>query len=418
MSYAISKDPGDAKTAIIGERSTPLYITIVTETWRPDINGVAMTCGKMADGLVKLGAHVQVVQTTTQSPTLEPHLELITLGSFNLPFYKEVSLGLPSYSSLKKIWQGNRPDLVLLVTEGPLGLSALHTAKKLKIPVVSEFHTNFQLYSKHYGVGFLEPFIRRYLKYFHNQTLKTFVPTEELQQQLESEGFNALCTVARGVDTELFTSKRRSQALREQWGLNPNQLVVIYVGRIAAEKNINLAIKAFRQIKMLNSGAQFIMVGDGPMRSKLQTENSDFIFCGMQTGTELAEHYASADLCLIPGTTETFGNVLLEAMASGLAVVCFDYAAAKEHLQNQHNGCSVILHDELAYIRATLVLASNTALRQSMGQWAERSMHRYSWDNVYHDFLHNITSLLNNSAVAPGTNQTPSPVEITESHQT
>lgn len=416
MSYAITDYLANSASAA-NASSNPLSITIVTETWRPDINGVAMTCGRMADGLVNLGARVQVVQTAAQEPHFEPDLDMITLKSFNLPFYKEVTLGFPNRSLLLKRWQEDRPDLILLVTEGPLGFSALRVAKKLNIPVVSEFHTNFQLYSKDYGLSYLEPVIRSYLRYFHNHTLKTFVPTKEIRQQLENYGFQNLCTVARGIDTTLFSSRRRSQALRKQWGLDPNQLAVIYVGRIAREKNIHLAVMAFRQLQKINSEARFIMVGDGPIRTKLQAENSDFIFCGMQTGETLAEHYASADMCLFPSTTETFGNVLLEAMASGLATVCFDYAAAKDHLQNQDNGYSVTLHDEDAYIRATLALNRNPVQRQSMGRSAERSMRHYSWENVYTEFLHNITSLLNKPLTKTDTKPSPSPVEITESDQ-
>ncbi len=377
-----------------GNFSSPVYISVVTDTWRPDINGVALTCGKMVDGFAELGAQIQLVQPVIKDADCEPEYEVVSVVGIKLPFYREVTIGVSSKNLLKQNWRKKRPDMVLVITEGLLGRSAMNVAQSMNIPVISEYHTNFQQYTRHYGFGLLEAIINNHLRRFHNRSVTTLVPTDEIKQKLSNKGFKSLITVARGVDTQLFTPNRRSEKLRRQWNLDPDQLAVIYVGRIAPEKNIDLAIKSFRRLEKINSRARFILVGDGPSRQKIESDNPDFFFCGMQTNESLATHYASADLYLFPSITETFGNVLLEAMASGLPAVCFDYAAAKRHVRNHYNGRSIPLENEAAFIKAAIELSSNTVLRKSIGNYARTSILEHSWENVYRSYAGIIENIL------------------------
>lgn len=379
---------------LVGSFSKSLYISVVTDTWRPDINGVALTSGKMMDGLVNLGARIQLVQPVIANPSDEPEYEVLTVAGFRLPFYREVSLGVSSRKLLRRQWSHKRPDLVIIITEGLLGRSAMVNAQRLEIPVISEYHTNFQQYTRHYGFGFLESLINSYLRRFHNRAQMTLVPTDDIRQKLEKKGYRTLLTVARGIDTDLFNPNRRCEKLRRSWGLEPDQLAVIYVGRIAPEKNIDLAVSAFRRLQKINTRARFILVGDGPYRSQLESEHQDFIFCGMQRDEALAAHYASADLYLFPSITETFGNVLLEAMASGLPSVCFDYAAARRHARNRVNARSVILNNNKEFISAAVELASNRTLCRMIGNNARMSIMEYSWESVYRSYAGIINSVL------------------------
>ncbi len=224
------------------------------------------------------------------------------------------------------------------------------------IPAVSGFHTNFHSYCKHYGVGWLQHVALRYLRWFHNQTERTLVSNEELRDQLQDVGFLNVGIIERGVDSQLFTPERRCTELRREWGLSKDDLALIYVGRIAAEKNLAVAVEAYRAIKRCNGRIKFVLVGDGPQRQSLQRENPDLIFTGMRMGEELGKHYASADVFLFPSETETFGNVTLEAMASGLAVVAYNYACAKLHITNGETGVLVKFGDANSFVGSACAL--------------------------------------------------------------
>jgi glycosyltransferase involved in cell wall biosynthesis len=230
-----------------------------------------------------------------------------------------------------------------------LGLSAARAARRLGIPVVSGFHTNFHHYCKHYGVSWLQDLALRYLRWFHNQTDCTVVSNEDLRSRLLVAGFKNVTILDRGVDSRLFSPQRRCKELRREWGSSDDDPVLIYVGRIAPEKNLALAIESYRAMKSHCDRLKFVIVGDGPHRRALQREHPELIFAGMQTGERLARYYASADVFLFPSETETFGNVTLEAMASGLVVVAYNYAGAKLHITDGETGVLVRLGDAKAF---------------------------------------------------------------------
>ena len=295
-------------------------------------------------------------------------------------------MGLPAKRALFRLWSLQRPDIVHIVTEGPLGWSALAAATKLKLPVSAGFHTNFHSYSQHYGVGFLRKPIAAYLRKFHNKAQATVVPTEYLRRELALQGFDNLRVVSRGVDTRLYTPARRNPQLRGQWGATDGELVVLYVGRIAPEKNLQLVVDAFWGIRTRVPKARLVMVGDGPERTALALQHPEIVFAGTRIGEDLAAHYASADLFLFTSLTETFGNVTLEAMASGLAVVAYDYAAAQQYLAHEHSGLLVPFDDGEAFVRLATALAADPQRLASLRVEARASAERIDWDNVFDDF--------------------------------
>ena len=318
-----------------------LRLAVVTETYPPEVNGVAISLSRFVEGLRERNHAIQLIrprQALGDQPTRVPGFdELLTFG-MPIPRYPDLKMGLPAKRALIKQWTLSRPDLVHIVTEGPLGWSALQAALKLKIPVCSDFRTNFHAYSLHYGIGWLKKPIVAYLRKFHNRTLMTMVPTEQLRAELAAAGFRNLRVVARGVDTQLFNPKRRSEALRREWGVAPGAPVVVHVGRLAAEKNLSALTAAFLKIRQQQPQARLLLVGDGPEKKALKSLVPEAIFAGIRRGEDLAAHYASADIFLFPSVTETFGNVTLEAMASGLPVVAYDYAAASQHLRHETSG--------------------------------------------------------------------------------
>lgn len=362
-----------------------MHVGIVTETYLPDVNGVAMTLGRLVEGLTERGHRVQLVrpaQGPEDRPTCNEVLREHLTPGFSIPFYPQLRAGFVTRHSLRRLWRENRPEVLYIATEGPLGWVAARQAAAWNIPVLSGFHTRFAHYSRHYHLGWLEPAVERYLRAFHRGTACTLVPTHELQQQLEAMDYGQSEVLSRGVDCQALGPDRRSMDLRATWGVGENELVVLYVGRLAAEKNLEDAIAAFEAIQWEQPAARFVLVGDGPMRRQLAIEHPDFIFCGTQTGMELAQHYASADLFLFPSRTETFGNVVLEAMASGLPVVAYDYAAAAMHMADGKAGLAVPFDDPAAFVRTALKLARSPLLRRQTGGMAREQACLMDWSGV------------------------------------
>ena len=368
-----------------GDGSRRLRVGIVTETYGPEVNGVAMTVGRMVDGLLARGHSVQLIrprQHPRDDPRRDGPLDVWPVAGAAIPFYRDLRVGFPAGRLLLERWRQTPPDVVHIVTEGPLGGSALAVARRLRLRVISDFHTNFHAYSRHYGMGLLARPIVAYLRRFHNRTDCTLVPTEELAAELRTLGFHRLRVLARGVDTRLFDPAHRDSALRRGWGAGPADPVVLYVGRLAAEKNLQLVLAAYRALRALQPATRLVLVGDGPLAGRLHARHPEIVFSGMRIGADLAAHYASADLFLFPSLTETFGNVTLEAMASGLAVVAFDYAAARRHIVHGQSGLLAPRGDQAAFIESACRLASDLALRQTLGQAARQAVLASDWERI------------------------------------
>lgn len=363
-----------------------LRVSLVTETFPPEINGVAMTLGRLVEGLQARDHQVQLIrprQGLETNPESVDNLEQVLRPGFPIPRYAGLNMGLPAKGMLGRLWATHRPDIVHIATEGPLGWSALGAARKLRIPVISGFHTNFHSYSRHYGFGWLKKPIHAYLRKFHNQTGMTLVPTLGLCRELSAAGYRNVEVLARGVDTRLYHPARRDAALRREWGIAEDGLAVLYVGRIAPEKNLALLTRTFAAIAAQRPDARLIMVGDGPELAALRQTQPGYVFRGARIGEDLARHYASADLFIFPSTTETFGNTLTEAMASGLACVSYDYAAAAEHLRHGRNGVKAPLHDEAAFIDQARWLAEHPEAIGEIGRQARESMLPLTWDVIH-----------------------------------
>lgn len=362
-----------------------LRVALVTETWPPEVNGVAMTLRRMVDGLIERGHAVQLIrprQTPGDTALQGEALEELLSGSLRLPRYEGLKLGLPARARLVREWSLRRPDLVHVATEGPLGWTAVTAANKLRIPVTSDFHTNFDHYSGHYGMAWLRQPVAAYLRRFHNRTAATYVPTAELAAQLSARGYARVEVISRGVDTTLYAPARRDEMLRREWGVAPGGLAVICVGRIAPEKNLALVLRAFDAIRRVRADARMTLVGDGPLREALARAHPHVVFAGMRHGEDLAAHYASADLFLFPSQTETFGNVTLEAMASGVCPVAYDYAVASEVIHDLGNGALARFGDAEGFVERALQLASADELRAQLGAAARRTAEGIDWECV------------------------------------
>jgi glycosyltransferase involved in cell wall biosynthesis len=364
-------------------------ITFVTETFPPEINGVAMTFGVVARELGRRRHEVTVYRprrSDLPNPGAQSDFREVPMPGLPIPGYPLLRLGLPAGRRLKRLWRADRPDIVHVTTEGPLGASAISAARRLGIPVTSSFHTNFHSYARLYGCAPLRGTALAWLRHVHNRTQLTFTPTEELRGELGGLGFRNLTVFSRGVDTRQFGPERRSFALRSSWGVSPDDPVVLHVGRLAVEKNYPLLFRAFAAMRAAQPNCRCVLVGDGPLRSTLERKHPECIFTGFIPRDELARHCASADIYIHASLTETFGNVLTEAMASGLAAASFDYAAGRQFIRSEENGLAVPVDQPEALIAAAVRLATDGELRRRLRRAARTTLEAQSWENVVVQF--------------------------------
>lgn len=364
---------------------------IVSDTFPPDINGVARTLQTLSRGLAARGHGVTVITTTeaSRAENARHGVNVESVAALPVPGYDGIRVGLASRRFIAERIAALKPDALYVAVETIMGANAIRAARQCGVRAVSGFHTNFHSYSQDYRLPLLKNMAMRYLRWLHNRTARTLTPSESTAEQLRTLGIRNVGVLGRGVDTKHFHPGRRDAALRREWGAVDSAPVAIFVGRIAAEKNLPLAVRAFEQITKADPAARCVFVGDGPKAASLREEHPGFIFAGARTGGDLARHYASADVFVFPSLTETFGNVLTEALASGLVTVSYDYAAARQHVRHAENGFVAGLEDEDSFL---------TAAREALARWqdaplrqaARATAEKLSWSAITEQFEHEL----------------------------
>lgn len=387
-----------------------MKIALITETFPPQINGVSRTLGRLADFLVSQGHEVLVVHpryadkgVSEIAQQLVHSYELVEMPAWPLPFYREVVLPRPPLGRYKQALDAFKPDLVHIATEAGLGLSALRFCRKRGWPVVSSFHTNFDAYARHYRLTWLVPAIAGYLRWFHNRTAATFVPSQTIIHRLEGLGFERLKLWPRGVETSHFRPDRPGAlAVREQFGIPANAVVVGHCGRLAPEKNTNYLVDAFSALLEIAPQVHLLIVGDGPSRKGFEARLRQSAnaagrvhFTGYLTGEPLADTYAAMDLFALSSRTETFGNVLLEAMASGLPVVALAEGGPADVVQDGMTGR--LLPPEAAPTEMAAILADWTEgveERKRMAAQARSYADRQTWETIMRRMVEDYRAVL------------------------
>ena len=318
-----------------------------------------------------------------ESQPTRPDVHLVR--SINVPFYKELYLPLPPFGSIRRAIDEFRPDVVHIATEATLGLTVLRHVRRRKLVTVSSFHTNFDQYSRHYRVGWANGTIWRYLRWFHNRTRETYVPSQTTIRGLEALGFERLVLWPRGVNGTLFRPDRQGrQQVRQSLGWGPDDLVISYVSRIAPEKNVSYLADALAVVAARRPDVRILFVGDGPTRGELERRIGGIAtFAGYRMGEELADYYSAGDLFAFTSLTETFGNVVLEAMASGMPVAALRAGGVGDTVLPGKTGLLVDpVEPPERFAEAILSLIAVPDMLRTMAEAARAYALSQSWDAI------------------------------------
>lgn len=357
---------------------------LITDTFPPLINGVSRTLQILATGLAKAGHSVEVV-TTVAGGCPHERVTITKVPSMPLPGYPGLRLGYASRRFFDKRMRARRPDGVYVAVESIMGMNAINAARRLGIRVVSGFHTNFHSYSKDYRVPLLKGLAARYLSWFHNRTARTLTPSMTTADELREMGVSRVGVMGRGVDASMFHPSKRDHELRAMLGADDHTPVALYAGRIAAEKNLELAISAFLAVRRAHPGAPCVFAGGGPRVAELRAKYPEFHFAGSCDDDLLARHYASADVFVFPSLTETYGNVIAEAMASGLVTVAFNYAAGQKLICHHETGFLAPFGDTEHFLASVLLALANWQNAQ-MRAAARRAVEPLAWSDIVAQF--------------------------------
>jgi len=356
-----------------------------------DVNGVATTIRKMAAAGAAAGKELIVVTSRSELNIDNiPIKNFRPIGEFELPEYELQKLSFPPILQMLDYIQRKKFSEIIISTPGPIGLTALLAAKMLNLQTSGIYHTDFPQYVRILTEdSFLESAAWHYMHWFYGQLDTVFVSSEQYRQSWINRGFDPekLKIFPRGLDTELFNPARRDPAFWEKYGAATNgEVRLLYVGRISREKDLDVLANAYRRLREEGLSVQLFVVGHGPYTQALSETLPDAVFTGYLTGLELATAYASADVFAFPSTTDTFGNVIIEAQASGVPVVVSDSGGPKELVDDKTNGLVTKSHDVEDFTRAIRALIVDPALRERMGDCARQSVIDLSWPNAFRKF--------------------------------
>jgi glycosyltransferase involved in cell wall biosynthesis len=355
-----------------------------------DVNGVATTIRKMTAAAVAAGKDLTVVTSRNELEIDDiPIKNFKPIGEFELPEYELQKLSFPPIMQMLDFIQREQFTEIIISTPGPIGLTALLAAKMLNLKTSGIYHTDFPQYIRILTEdSFLESVTWRYMHWFYGQLDTVFVNSEEYRQSWIKRGFEPekLKILPRGLDTELFHPSRRDPKFWDKFGKTNGQVRLLYVGRVSREKDLDILVQAYRRLCDQKIPVQLLVVGHGPYSQALAKAVPEALFTGYLGGKDLAAAYASADIFVFPSTTDTFGNVIIEAQASGVPVIVSDSGGPKELVDNDSNGLITKSHDAEDFARAIRELVVNADKRKAMGVRARESVVNRTWPSAVRKF--------------------------------
>lgn len=363
-----------------------MKIALFSDTFSPQINGVTNTLGKLVKYFEEKNIEYKVFVPQYDEEDIDSHTE--RFYSFKFFLYPECRLALPNIFRVSQVISEFQPDIIHIMTEFNMGITGLHYGKKYNIPTISNYTTNFPQYTDYYKLEFFKQPIWDYMRWFHNQNNITLCPSNEAQKLLNKNGINNTDIFSRGIDSQKYNPDYRNDHLRKMLGIE-NKTAFLYVGRVSIEKDLDILSESYKAIKeKYKNNVALIITGEGPYLEKCkELFPEDTIYTGFKKGRELAEIYASSDIFVCPSSTETFGNVVLEAMTSGLAVIGADAGGIKEIIDHKHNGLKFKARDANELIDCMAELIDHTPLREYLKMNGRKFGINRSWDKIMDGLL-------------------------------
>ncbi|MES3630396.1 MAG: glycosyltransferase family 1 protein [Longimonas sp.] len=363
------------------EAAAPKRVALFAGAYNHIADGVSLTLNRLVKHLAAQDdTAVRVFAPTIENPALThagTFCPVPSVPALGRPEYR-ISLGLSTEA--RQVIQAFDPTIFHIATPDLLGFHALQTARRKKRPVVASYHTHFSSYLKYYKLTALEPVLWSYLRSFYTQCEHIYVPSSAMADILRAHGITeGLRPWERGIDTEAFHPKHRSLSWRRERGIKEHEVVVGFVSRLVWEKGLALLPEIHDALKQRGCDARMLIVGDGPAREELEEALPDAHFTGFLRGTELATAYASADAFVFPSDTETFGNVTLEAMASGVPTVCADAVGSRDLVDEGTTGFLCPPGNVHAFADALAQLIQDDSRRSGMAEAARTRAHKYEW---------------------------------------
>jgi phosphatidylinositol alpha 1,6-mannosyltransferase len=361
-----------------------MRIAIFSEVYWPMVSGVSLTLQRLVDGLTERG-HVARVYSATYPLDGRPDLpEVHRSPSRPLFISPEVQWAFPDQHAIRADLAAFQPDLVHLATEFPIGVAGLRAARALRVPIVASAHTDYERYATRYGLSWAVGPGWHYLRWFYQHAARVLAPSETYRVHLEARGVARTGVWTRGVDGRRFHPHFRSDSYRRRCDVGPNEVLVTYVGRLAPEKNLGLLLEAWERLGDRRRIARLAFVGDGLMVPEIRSRPlADVTLQGVLRGDALSEAYASADVYVLPSTTETFGNTLLEAMASGVASIAASAGGVLDFATPGGNAWLVPPDDVAALADGLDRLIHDPALRRRLAEHGRATAEARSWDSIY-----------------------------------
>jgi glycosyltransferase involved in cell wall biosynthesis len=370
-----------------------LRVALVTSSYNFIADGVALTLNRLVGYLESQGVEVLVFAPVAPKPALTHQGTLVPVPSLPLPGRPEYRLALGMGGYVKRQLLDFRPDIIHIAVPDLLGHAALSLAKAHGIPAVATYHTRYETYLKHYWyLAPLESLLKRILRRFYGACREVYVPTDSVRAALLADGLSDnFKPWPRGIDTARFTPDKRDDAWRARHGIGPDELVILHVSRLVREKRLDTLTRALNRITVPH---RVVIVGDGPDRDFVRHQLPHAIFTGFLAGDELATAYACGDIFVFPSDSETFGNVTLEAMASGLPCVCADATGSRSLVVAGETGFLAPADDAEGFARHLTALAQDGALRAALGKAARARSLTFSWDETMAKMLGYYRALL------------------------
>lgn len=383
-----------------------MRVALFTDTYLPDVNGVSKTLARWVNYLQTHNVEVKVFAPSPQWGGKDFHQDAVH-RMYSVPFllYSELRLGIPNPIEVNKMLKAFQPTIVHCATPFNIGLYGHHYAIKNDIPLVASYHTHFDQYLEHYNIQFIEKTLWKYMQWFHQDCSKIYVPSPSTGEHLVSHDFDGgkIEVWGRGVDLSLFDPVVDRTNVLEKHGISDAKFVVLYVGRLAPEKNIDVFLEVYKRFSKKYPGKfQFVIAGDGPLNDELHgafpaEENPDLSFLGFIQGKTLAEIYAAANVMLFPSATETFGNVVLEAMASGTPVIGAAAGGVKDNIRHEETGVLCHAGDVYQFEAALLRLVEDEKFRLQLARAARLYVEQQSWDRIFENLLESYRSVAQHS---------------------